>query len=215
MTFLDLTFNEPVNPASVAAGDLTLSRGTVTGAEVLPDTDNRTVRYSLSGLTTPGVLTVTLSAGSTADAFGNPGPAAAFTANYGLNVVGGLFPVPLTAVPPLGSLAYTGSTSGAIGSVAEQDRFTLPVDGGQTITVVVTPPGEAGGFSGGEPEEFGSGSASSLRATVTLTDPNGVIVAYAEARGPSSRLARPRFSATTPSPSGPWKGRTRTRCSCT
>src|SRR5262249_46472197 len=75
MTFLELTFNEPVDPASLGATDLTLSRGTVTGAQIVAGTGNRTVRYSLSGLTTAGLLTITLPTGVIADAFGNPGPA--------------------------------------------------------------------------------------------------------------------------------------------
>lgn len=163
-TFVDVTFNETVNSASVQASDLTVSRGTVVGAEVLPG-NGRTVRFSLAGLTTSGPVTVTLNAGSVADAFGNSGPASPVTVQYGVNTLANVFPVPLTALSPLGSLAYTGSTTGAIATPGEVDPFTLSVDAGQTITIVVTP----------------GSAASSLRPTLLLRNPAGQIVATAEA----------------------------------
>ena len=44
-TFLDVTFNEAVSQASLQTTDLVLSRGTVSGFEILPNTDGRTVRF--------------------------------------------------------------------------------------------------------------------------------------------------------------------------
>jgi subtilisin family serine protease len=49
------------------------------------------------------------------------------------------FPTPLTAQEPLGSLVYTGSTDGVILSTEDMDAYTLLIDPGQTITVVVEP----------------------------------------------------------------------------
>ncbi|MDY3559679.1 S8 family serine peptidase [Gemmata sp. JC673] len=164
-TFVDVTFNEPVNPTSLQASDLTLSRGTVVGAEVLAGTGGRTMRFSLTGLTTSGPVTATLNAGAVEDASGNPGPAAPVTVQYDVNTLASVFPVPLTALSPLGSLAYTGSTTGAIATPAEVDPFTLSVDAGQTITIVVTP----------------GSAASSLRPTIQLRNPAGQVVATVEA----------------------------------
>ena len=48
-------------------------------------------------------------------------------------------PVPLVAQAPLGSLIYVTSGSGYIGSASDADTFTLAVNPGQTIAVVVTP----------------------------------------------------------------------------
>src|SRR5262245_17670903 len=64
MTFVDLNFNQPVNPATVQTTDLSLSRGTVTSAEVLAGSNNQTVRFGLSGLTTTGPLGVGLAPNS-------------------------------------------------------------------------------------------------------------------------------------------------------
>ncbi len=49
------------------------------------------------------------------------------------------FPAPLTPVAPLGSLVYDQTTSGIINPAGDTDAFTLNVDPGQTITVLVTP----------------------------------------------------------------------------
>lgn len=180
-TYVDFTFNEAVDPSSIQAVDLFLSRGAVTGVEVLAGSNGRTVRFSLAGLTTSGSLTMVLGAGAISDPFGNPGPATTFSAQYGLNSTGSVFPVPLTPVSPSGSLVYTGSTTGAIATVGELDPYTLSVDAGQTISVVVTP-GGGSGFAGDEGTvDWASGAASTLQPTIELRDPNGVVVATAVA----------------------------------
>src|SRR5688572_20658526 len=58
LTTLDLTFDNPVNPTSVQTFDLNLLRnggtfGSVTAAQVVPGTNDRVVRFSISGVTTP------------------------------------------------------------------------------------------------------------------------------------------------------------------
>ena len=73
----DVTFNEPINPASVQPGDLQLSGiagSTVTAASVLPG--NTTVRFTIN-VPIEGALTASIPAGAITDAFGNSG--AAFT----------------------------------------------------------------------------------------------------------------------------------------
>jgi hypothetical protein len=57
----DLTFNEHLDPATLGVGNLTLNLGTVTSSVVLPG--NTRVRYTISGLSTEGTLTVSLPAG--------------------------------------------------------------------------------------------------------------------------------------------------------
>jgi hypothetical protein len=52
---------------------------------------------------------------------------------------GDAFPVPLTALFPAGSMSYTGSTTGDIGSAGEIDSFTLSLDSPQTISVFLVP----------------------------------------------------------------------------
>jgi subtilisin family serine protease len=179
-TFLDVTFNEAVDPTSIQAADLVLSRGTVVAAAVLAGTNNRTVRFSLSGLTTSGPLTATVGAGAITDAFGNPGPSAPVQIPFVLNTTGSVFPVPLNPLPPLGSLVYTGSTTGAIAAPGELDPYTLSVDAGQSITVTVSPPASGGAFgdSGGSADD-GSGLVSTLQPTIELRDPSGNVIATA------------------------------------
>jgi len=45
--------------------------------------------------------------------------------------------VPLEAVAPLGSQIYDGAVAGRIGTAGDSDAFTIDVDAGQTITVVI------------------------------------------------------------------------------
>ena len=56
-------------PASVSTSNLSLSQGAVTAATLVGP---NTVRYTLSGLTTEGTLTINLAAGALTDTFGNP-----------------------------------------------------------------------------------------------------------------------------------------------
>lgn len=63
-----------------------------------------------------------------------------FVVNFVLDVATTGFPTPLDPVSPLGSLIYDGSyLPGTIQSAGDADNFTLDVDPGQTITVVVDP----------------------------------------------------------------------------
>src|SRR5688500_14302017 len=73
LTTLDLTFDAAVNPASVQAGDLLLLRnnssfGSVTAAQVVPGTNDRTVRFTISGVATAGQLTTHMRPGLIASA---------------------------------------------------------------------------------------------------------------------------------------------------
>ncbi|MEZ0267185.1 MAG: M36 family metallopeptidase [Phycisphaerae bacterium] len=156
VTFIELSFNEAVDPASIGTGDLSLSQGSVTGATLV---DPTTVRYTLSGVTTEGALTYTLAAGAVTDADGFA--SAAFTGNLAVDIGTRALPAP-TAIAPAASLAYRATGGGVIGVAADVDDFTLPLDAGQTVTVVVTP-------------------AAGLRAAVTLTGPGGAALGAATA----------------------------------
>jgi extracellular elastinolytic metalloproteinase len=158
----DVTFNEPVDPASVQAADLTLSGVTgaaVSGVAVLPG--DTTARFTITGLTTEGTLTASIPLGAVTDAFGNPGTS--FSASYPVDLGTVPYPVPLTAENPRGSLVYDPTASGAISFPDDTDSFTIAVDPGQLVTVVVTP------------------TAAGLRPTAQLTDPQGTVVGTAAA----------------------------------
>jgi len=72
------------------------------------------------------------------------------------------YPVPLEAKDPLGSLIYDPSVTGAIGTTDDTDTFTIDLDDGQTITVVVDPD-------------------ATLQPTVELLDPDSVSISTATA----------------------------------
>jgi VCBS repeat-containing protein len=151
LTTVDLTFNNPVSPASVQPADLTLRRngsaiGTVTGAQVVPGSGDRTVRFSVTGLTTPGQLTTLVQPGAVTAANGELNEP--YSADYTLTSVG------LSAVRPLGGLVYRGSVTGAYPNTGP---FTFAAQAGQTITLVASP-------------NPGNGSV----PTVTLFGPAGV-----------------------------------------
>jgi len=132
----DVTFNEPIDPASVQPGDLQLSGiagSTVTAASVLPG--NTIVRFTLN-VPTEGALTGAIPAGAITDAFGNVG--AAFTGGYVSDIGTVPYPTPLLAKNPQGSLIYDPSITGNIGFAADTDSFTLAVDPDQTVTAIVT-----------------------------------------------------------------------------
>ncbi|HVK10152.1 MAG TPA: pre-peptidase C-terminal domain-containing protein, partial [Gemmataceae bacterium] len=133
-TTLDLNFNEPYDPATAATSDFVLNMGTVTAVTAV---DADTLRLTLGGLTVEGVVNVSLPAGAMTDVYGNPG--AAYSATYTLDFASSPFPAPSTAIPVAGSMIYSATQSAPtfIGFVGDADGYTLTVDPGQTITVVV------------------------------------------------------------------------------
>ena len=157
----NVTFNEPVTPASVTTSSLVLSGitgATVTGATVLPG--NTTVRFTIGGITVEGAFGASIAAGAITDPAGNAGTA--FSASYSVDIGTVAFPVPLTPVSPAGSLVYGGSTSGYITPAGDTDSFTVSLDAGQTLTAYVTP-------------------ALALQAILTVTDPGGNTIGSATA----------------------------------
>src|SRR5262249_28707752 len=100
----DVSFNEPITPASVHPGDVQLSGSagsTVVAASVLPG--NTTARFTINA-TIEGALTASIPAGAITDAFGNAG--AAFTGTYVVDLGTAPYPTPLLAEKPQGSLIY-------------------------------------------------------------------------------------------------------------
>ncbi|MBX9580456.1 MAG: S8 family serine peptidase, partial [Gemmataceae bacterium] len=135
-TDLTLTFNEPVDPASVDAGDLALSAGSATGVTVAADGLSAT--FTLDLPLVEQTLSVAVGAGAIADVFGNPNPAG-FSSTYELDFGTVAFPVPLAPAGPAGTQVYHGRAAGRVGVAGDEDGFTLAIDGGQLLTPWVTP----------------------------------------------------------------------------
>ncbi len=133
----DVNFNEAIDPASVQASDLTLSGidgATVTGVTVLAG--NTTARFTIGGITAEGTLTASIAAGAITDSFGNSG--AAFSGSYAVDIGTTPFPDAKTSTAP-GSLVYQTDGHGFVAPAGDVDGFTILVDPGQTITVILTP----------------------------------------------------------------------------
>jgi subtilisin family serine protease len=133
----EILFNEAVAPASVGTNDLSLSSGVVTAA-VRDSSNPNLVRYTISGITAEGTLNITLLAGALTDVFGNPNPSS-FSGSYQVDIGTVPYPVPLAAKPPVGSLTYDPTISGIINFAGDFDNFTIALDAGQKVTLVVTP----------------------------------------------------------------------------
>src|SRR6185369_6696271 len=73
------------------------------------------------------------------------------------------YPTPLVPENPLGSLIYDPIVAGDIGTAGDIDIFTISVDSGQTITVLVTP------------------TSAGLQPSVQLLDSTSTFVASASA----------------------------------
>lgn len=131
---LRVNFNEPIDFATVSASDLEVSQGTVTAVTQI---DADTVEFTLGTGLTEGPLHVNFKPGSIRDPFGFP--IEFFTATYNLDINTVPFPVPLTPVAPLGSLVYEGQVSGVINLPTDTDNFTIDLEPGMRVTVVVTP----------------------------------------------------------------------------
>jgi hypothetical protein len=132
LTSIDVHFSEAIAASSLANSNLTLSQGSVSGFSL---EDPQMVRYTLSGVTTEGVVTFNLAAGAVTDVFGNPCQAYAgsFTTDVGTE------PMPaMTSVAPLGSLVYRSGINGIIGPAADVDAFTLNIEAGQLLTVTIS-----------------------------------------------------------------------------
>jgi hypothetical protein len=131
-TTLDLNFNEAYDLGSADLSDFVLSRGTLSA---ISPVDADTLRLTLHGIESEGTLTVEMAAGAMTDLFGNPG--AAFSASYALDFGVFPYPVPFTPNRPLGSLIYDSAISGTISEVDDTDSFTVKIDAGQMLTLVV------------------------------------------------------------------------------
>jgi hypothetical protein len=174
-----VNFNEQIDLSSVQPSDLVLSGiggAFVSGVAVLPGIT--TARFTISGLTTTeGSLTPSIVAGAITDTFGNP--VAAFSATYQVDIGTVPYPIPLTPKNPVGSLIYDPAVAGVINFADDVDSFSLPVDPGQTITLVVTP------------------TSTGLWPRVQLQAPSSAVIGSAVAETNGSNALMQTISATT------------------
>jgi hypothetical protein len=130
-----VTFNQPIDPATVSIGNLSVSQGLVTGASVQPN--GQTVQYTIAALTTPGDWTVDMAAGAVLDPTDTI-QLTQFEGHYLLDQPTTFLPL-IAGVQPAGSLIYQANSSNRILFPGDSDKFTLSADPGQTLTVAVSP----------------------------------------------------------------------------
>ena len=157
---LALTFNQPVDPATVQASDLTLTHATATAVAV--SADGLTVTFTLGNFTVDGSLTATLPAGSVAKPDGTP-LRSAYSATFTADAAVLPLPTPLTALGPTGSLAYAAPATPQdyIYRAGETHSYTVALDAGLQFSVGV------------------NASIGGLRPTVALVNPAGRMIAAA------------------------------------
>ncbi|MCH8923500.1 MAG: pre-peptidase C-terminal domain-containing protein, partial [Planctomycetes bacterium] len=170
-----IRFDELLNEATLGAADVVLI-GALTGAHAADvfsyDGPSSTLTLGYNSLLDDNyTLTLTSGDGAFEDSLGNdldgeplvfplpPNvsgdgvPGGDFVVNFSLDLEITPFPTPLDPRQPLGSLIYESSVDGVISIASDTDSFTLEVDDGQTITVVLDP-------------------AATLDATLELFDPS-------------------------------------------
>ncbi len=101
-------------------------------------------------------INISLDALKLTDAFGNPNNG--FIGAYQSDIGTVAFPSVLTAGEPVGSLIYEGDYTATVGLAGDTDNFTLDLDAGQKLGVLITP------------------GTTSLRPSITVTGPGGTNV---------------------------------------
>lgn len=102
--------------------------------------------------------------GGTTVPSGDGFPGGDFVVTFAADAVVSPYPTPLEAVLPLGSLIHDPPVSGTISTPSDTDSYTIDMDAGQTITVVVSPD-------------------ATLDASITLFDPSAAPLATIDANG--------------------------------
>ncbi len=128
-----LTFNQPVDPATVDQTDLGLSEGQVVGAELAAANQ---VRFFVSDVSHQGPLQLFLPAGQLATSAGTPSEALAVTLEIDVATS------PLAAferVEPLGSLIYVARQDGLLQAGDDVDQFTFPLSAPDAVSVRLVP----------------------------------------------------------------------------
>jgi hypothetical protein len=157
-TDLKVHFNRAYDPNTLTTSNLVLSQGTVTAATAV---DATTADYTVA-VTDEGPLTFTIAGGALTDVNGNP--MLPYSGSFTLQI--GTVPLPpTTASAPAGSLVYQTRYAGRTGIdfQGDTDNFTIAVNAGEQITVLVHPTG------------------ATLRSTVQLFDPGNTLLGNATA----------------------------------
>jgi len=160
-----IRFNEAMNTDNLDVSDALLEgrfSGAYAASEIAYDSNTHTVTVRYDALP-EDQYTLTLRSGvdGVQDAAGNDINGGDFTMSFFVDNSVAAFPVPLANDRPLGNMTYRGSIEGRINASGDTDRFTLDLDAGQTLALIVDP-------------------STSLRADTRLYDPQGILLGHAD-----------------------------------
>jgi len=113
--------------------------------------------------------TLTLYASGFENSVGIP-LASNYVANFAVALGTAAFPTPLTPVPPLGDLIYTGTDNHVLVTPTDVDSLTLALNAGETLTLVGTP------------------TSSALQLVITVLDPGNNTIGTATASAPGQAV---------------------------
>ncbi len=131
---LVVTFNRPVDPASIGLDDLVLTQGTIVNAHLM---NPQTVDYSITGVDAEGTLGISMPAVAVRDT--QQAAVTPYAANFDVDI-DQIAVHPFTRVAPLGSLVYASTdNAGSLESSADVDTFTFDLSAGDTVSAVITP----------------------------------------------------------------------------
>jgi len=131
---LIVDFNESFDPASIDAGDLILSQGSVASYTII---DEDSVEFHLTGVFADGVVVVQIPAGAVTDGFGNP--VVAHSTQIDIDVNNTLLK-PFVQLEPFGSLITASlGNSGLVSHAYDYDGWEFSAVAGEIVSVVITP----------------------------------------------------------------------------
>jgi hypothetical protein len=151
-----VTFSEPMNTALTTLSSFDLlgiyRNQHIAAASFSWDATGTMLTINYANLPDDS-YTLTLFASSFQDLVGLP-LASDYTLNFAVALGTVALPTPLTPVPPLGDLIYTGSDSHVLVTSTDVDGLTIALNAGETLTVIGTP------------------TSSAQQLAVTVLDPN-------------------------------------------
>jgi hypothetical protein len=176
-----VTFSEPMNRGNLSADDVTLRGNFMIANHAISSqsfsADGRVLTINFAGLPDDdytltltsganGGLNFTDVAGNALDGeftssfpSGNGTAGGNFAIGFRMDSTAEFFPTTLDALPPLGGLAYDPAVTRILSLPGAEDNFTLNIDPGQSITVLVT------------------GNSPALQPAVELRDPASTVLA--------------------------------------
>jgi extracellular elastinolytic metalloproteinase len=176
LTTISLTFNEPIDPASISTGSLQLSSGTITGVSL--SAGNTVANFTVSGLSQLGEIPVYMSMkyGAVTDSADSPAdefPVQVFNSNFTLDITSAALPTPMAVDGPTGWRSYQSmfNLPTQVNVPGDKDDFTISMEAGSQLSVAI------------------DSVASGLQPVIKVFDPSNNPVGTATATGAGKSIS--------------------------